>query len=93
MGMGNIVKSYREIKELLRIFLEKNIDVICSAILLFSIFVTWYPIDVKNFIVFVCIMMALYVLYYGWQMKKFGKWAALNIIVGFLRIAYLLEYL
>lgn len=65
--------------------IEKYIDGAYSFFLLLFLLLDWFSIRNDMQIPIICIMMELYALYYC--EKKLNKWAMLNLMLAFYRIA------
>lgn len=68
--------------------IEKYIDIIYSIILFFTLFYSWFSIEKKLIISAICILMEIYVFYYG--EKKLNKWAMFNVMIAFWRIVFII---
>lgn len=78
-----------KIKNRLSQIAKEYIDIVYSFLLVMTLFYSWFLIEKAIIVSIICILMEIYVLYYG--DKRLNKWAMLNIMIGFARIVYIMN--
>lgn len=79
----------KKVKNCLSQIIKKYIDITCSIMLFMTLFYTWFYIEQVVIINIICILMEVYVLYYGGKMLP--KWSMLNIMIAFWRIVFIMN--